>query len=183
MTKLRPPLSVGAALARIAGLLSGDYAEMAAILDRSPGLVRSWGDPDKRERIPMEDAIALDLAYRAAGGHGAPLFECYGAKLDAEGVSWFADEIALARHAATLIRECGDAEAAVVLAAQPGATMRDRQHALREIEEAIGVLASARLMLAGAAPFPTPALAITDVAPLPPAANETHNPPSTGPPR
>lgn len=182
MTKLRPPLSVGAALARIAGLIPGDYAEMARLTGkRGDSLVRAWGDPARRERIPLEDAITLDLAYRRAGGQGAPLFECYGAKLDAEGVSWFADEIALARHAATLIRECGDAEAAVVLAAQPGATARDRQHALREIEEAIGVLASARLMLAGAAPFQSHQF--PDVAVLPAAANETHNPPSTGPPR
>lgn len=165
MTKPRAPLSVGAALARIAGYIPGDYAEMGRLLGRSESLVRAWGDPQRRERVAIDDAIVLDLAYRTAGGDGAPIYEAYGAKLSADGTLWFAEEIALGRHAATLIRECGEAEAAVVLAAQPGATRRDRERAMREIEEAMAVLSRARIMLGGvSAPRPDP------------------DPPSTGPP-
>jgi len=151
MTKHRPPLSVDAALARVAGQLENGWDEMAEVTSRKIGLIRAWADPARRERIPLDDAILLDLAYRRAGGLGAPHFECFGARLQAEGLEWFAEEIALARHAATLIRECSEAEAAVVIASQPGATPRERAHALREVEEAIAVLARARTMLSGAA--------------------------------
>ncbi|KUR80780.1 hypothetical protein AQZ49_01765 [Novosphingobium sp. FSW06-99] len=144
-------MSVDAALARIAGHIPGGFAEMARIVDRNERLVRKWGDPECRERMPIEDAIALDLAYRAAGGDGAPIFEAYAAKLNHAGTDFFADQIALSRYAVTLIKECSEAEAAVVLAAQPGATARDRAEATREIEEAIAVLNRTRLML-GALP-------------------------------
>ena len=147
MTKRRPPLSIDAALARIAGHIPGGYAEMARVVERSEGMLRAYGDPDRRELLPMEDGIALDLAYRAAGGEGAPLFEAYAHKLDSAGVDFFADQIALGLEAVKLIRECSDAEAAMVIAAQPGATPRDRANATREIEEAMAVMARARLML------------------------------------
>ena len=153
MTKLRPPLSIGAALARIAGQIEGDYSEMVRLTERSASLVRAWGDPERRERMPIDDAITLDLAYRRAGGQGAPIFEAYGTMLDAEGLHWFADQVALSRQAATIIRECSEAEVAVIVAAQPGATLRDRAQAAREIEEAMAVLARARTMLNGTAPF------------------------------
>lgn len=166
MTKLRAPLSFGGALARVAGIIPGDYAAMGRIAGCSAALVRAWGDPDKRERMPIEAALAFDLAYREAGGDGAPIFEAYGKRLDAAGLDWFGDQVALGKHAAQLIRECGEAEAAVVLAAQPGSTARDRANAVREIEEAMVVLLRARTMLAGT---PAPWSAESD-------------PPSTGPP-
>lgn len=154
MTKRRPPLSIDAALARIAGQLEDGWNDMANACSRQPGTVRAWGDPDRREKIPVEDAIVLDLAFRAAGGEGAPIFETYAHMLEAEGASWFADQIALGRYAAEVIRECGEAGSAVVLSAQPGASARQRREALREVEEAIGVLTRARLMLGLPTPFP-----------------------------
>lgn len=157
MTKRRPPLSVDAALARIAGQLERGWPEMAEVTSRSEAFVRAWGDPDRREKIPVEDAIMLDLAFRAAGGDGAPIFETYAHQLEAEGGAWFADQIALGRYAAEVIRECGEAGSAVVLSAQPGASAHQRREALREVEEAIGVLTRARLMLGLPSPFPNEA--------------------------
>jgi hypothetical protein len=154
MTKRRPPLSVDAALARIAGQIDGAWVEMGVITSRSESMVRAWGDPARREKIPVEDAIMLDLAFRAAGGEGAPIFETYAHQLNVEGGTWFADQVALGRYAAEVIRECGEAGSAVVLSAQPGASAAQRRQALREVEEAIGVLNRARLMLGLPAPFP-----------------------------
>lgn len=153
MTKPRPPLSIDAALARIAGQLERGWESIAEVTGRKNGLVRAWGDPARRERLPVDDAIVLDLAYRAAGGEGAPIFEAYGARLDAAGVEWFGDQIVLGRYASYVIRECSEAEAALVQAAQPGSTARDRTNALREIEEAIAVLSRARMMIGGPPPF------------------------------
>ncbi len=155
MTKRRPPLSVDAALARIAGQLVRGWADMGEAVGLSEGMVRAWGDPDRRERMPIDAAIVLDLAYRQSGGDGAPIFEAYAAMLEAEGGAWFAEQVALGRHAVEIIRECGEAEMAVVLAAQPGATQAQRRQAQREVEEAIGVLTRARLMLGTASPLPT----------------------------
>mgnify|MGYP007116559797 CR=1 FL=1 len=177
MTKHRPPLSVDAALARVAGQLVNGWDEMAEVTSRRIGLIRAWADPERRERIPLEDAILLDLAYRQSGGLGAPLFECYGTRLSVEGLEWFAEEVALGRHAVRLIKECGEAEAAVVLAAQPGATPRDRREALRQVEEAMTVLARARTMLTGSSrgqdPSTLPATLLADT---------DRHPPQTGPP-
>lgn len=149
MTVHRPPLSIDAGLARIAGQLPDGWVGMAQAVERSESLVRAWGQPGRRERIPLEDAIRLDLAYRAAGGMGAPLYEAYGAMIDAAGVTVFADEIALARHAALMIKETAEANAAAIIAAQPGRTDRDRRQAMQEVEEAIAVLYRTRVLLGG----------------------------------
>ncbi|WP_288806349.1 hypothetical protein [uncultured Novosphingobium sp.] len=149
MTKLRAPLTIDAALARIAGQIPGGWNAMAkALSDRkSASLVRAWGDPDRREKIPLADALELDLAYRDAGGDGAPLYETYGYLLDAAGTFRFASEIALGRLAVEAIREGGEAHAALVLAAQPGVEARQKHDAMREVDEAIEALQSARIVL------------------------------------
>ena len=113
MTKRRAPLSLDAALARIAGQLPRAWLDMGDLTARAERTVRNWGDPDTREQIPMDCAIALDLAYQQAGGDGAPIFECYAARLELAGVHRFADRIALGRRAADAIRECGEAGAAL----------------------------------------------------------------------
>lgn len=147
MTKRRAPLSADAALARIAGLLPGSWAEMALIASRKERTVRNWGDPDTAESIPLDCAIALDIAFQAAGGEGAPLFETYALQLELACMDRFADRFTLGRHAALVIRETAEANAAIVLAAQPGATNADRRRAAREVEEALGVLKHALPLL------------------------------------
>lgn len=137
MTKLRAPLSVEQALSRIAGLIPDGYDGMSAIVDRTAGHIRAWGDPDREDQIPIDCAIALDLAYIEAGGEGAPIHEAYTHRLEMAALATFADGIALGRHAADTIRECGEAGEALVLAAQPGATPADRQKAEREVGEAL----------------------------------------------
>lgn len=148
MTKHRPPLSIDAALARIAGQLPGGWAAMAEATGRCQSLVRAWGDPDRREEIPVRDAIALDLVFQAEGGTGAPVHEAYTHQLELAQVSRFADAIQLGRHAIDVIRESGEAHAALVAAAQPGATPADRRKAEREIGEALEVLKRALPLLA-----------------------------------
>lgn len=140
MTKLRAPLTIDAALARIAGHLPGGFDEMAAITRRAVRTVRNWGDPDTAEQIPLDCAIALDLAFIAAGGDCAPLFETYALKLELGQVEHFACNIRLARHTAEVIREGGEAHAALVRATLPDASAADRQTALRETTEAIDIL-------------------------------------------
>ncbi|QSR16037.1 hypothetical protein [Novosphingobium sp. KA1] len=153
MTKGRAPLTIDAALARIAGEIPGGWSAMAALLcnpngkPRSESMVRAWGDPLRREKIPLHDAIKLDLAYRSAGGDGAPLFETYGYLLDEAGMFRFSNEVALGRLAVDAIREGGEAHAALVLASQPGVDPRQKRAAIQEVEEAIQALHSALTLL------------------------------------
>lgn len=149
MTKHRAPLSIEQALARIAGQLPDGYADMARRTGHQPGTVRAWGDPDRRERIAVDDAIALDIAYQEAGGTGAPIHEAYTHQLELAHLSHFASRISLGRHAVDVIKEGGEAHAALVRAAQPGATPEDRRHAEVEIGEALETLKRALPLLAG----------------------------------
>ncbi|HZV09083.1 MAG TPA: hypothetical protein VFF94_04975, partial [Novosphingobium sp.] len=121
MTKHRPPLTIDAALARIAGQLPGGWPEMAALLGRRESIVRAWGDPDRRELIPLGCAIQLDLAHQAAGGKGAPLHEVYTLQLQLEHVTRFADGQALTHVLSSVIKEAAEAESAIALSTLPDA--------------------------------------------------------------
>ncbi len=136
MTKARAPLSIDAALARIAGLLPEGFEEMARVAGRQVRTVRNWSDPDTAEQVPIDCAIALDLAYIAAGGTGAPIFEAYALKLELADAAKFGDRHQLLRHAQDVARETGEANAAIIGAAHPAATKTDRARALAEATEA-----------------------------------------------
>lgn len=143
MTKHRAPLSIDAALARIAGKLDNGWTDMATIARREVRTVRNWGDPDTPESIPVDCAIALDLAYVRAGGSGTPIFEAYAYQLELAEQSQFADRYDLLRRAQVVAKETGEANSAILGAAQPNATPADRRAALNEITEAIDALKDA----------------------------------------
>ncbi|HEX8402261.1 MAG TPA: hypothetical protein VF628_11220 [Allosphingosinicella sp.] len=152
MTKVRPPLTFELALTRVAGLLGWDRsAEILGVAERT---VRDWSDPDTvplaGRALCVEDCIHLDVAYRAAGGDGAPLLSCYALLFETE-LTTSADNGALVRHIARAAKETGEALAASVLASAPGATAADRELARREGEEAIGCITNIVTIL-GAAP-------------------------------
>jgi hypothetical protein len=143
MTKFRPPLTVGDAIIRIAAQLDGGFREMAQVANREERTVRNWSDPDTPESIPVDCAIALDLAFAAAGGTGTPIFEAYGFQLKDAAAARFADQQQLLRLAQSVAKETGEANTAILGAAQPDASAADRRAALEEIGQAIGVLKDA----------------------------------------
>lgn len=137
MTKVRAPLTLDRALARIAGQLSGGWLEMGKIVDRSERQVRSWGDPDSPDVIHMPAAIKLDIAFQAAGGQGAPIHDVYALLLQTGRSEAFADQIDLAFQASIAIREQAEAACAQIRCTMPGTEPRDLKTAVRETEEAI----------------------------------------------
>ena len=143
MTKVRPPLTIDAALARIAGQLPDGWREMAATVDRHESTVRAWGDHDKPDHIPFPAAIALDIAFVRAGGEGRPLFEVYALLVDVAREQAFASEIELMKRACVLIREGAQAQEAMVLAAIPAAPAHARLDAVRELQDVIREATSA----------------------------------------
>ncbi|WP_338445929.1 hypothetical protein V5F89_12340 [Pelagerythrobacter marensis] len=143
MTKRRAPLSIDEALVRIAAQISGGYSAMAELVELSSSHVRAWGDPDRREEIPVKHAITLDLAFQEHGGAGAPIFETYAARLELAEVRKFADRIELLAHTAEVIREGGEAHSALVRACKPCAGPAEHRDALAEASEARDVLTRA----------------------------------------
>ena len=138
MTKVRPPLTYANALHRIAGLLGVDA--MAQAVDRKPGTVYNWMNPDTPEQCPIDCAELLDLAWQEAGGDGAPIYETFGLRLDEARADRFRDGFELAQRTIASIKETGEANAALVAFAQPGASEAHRANTVREVEEAIQAL-------------------------------------------
>lgn len=138
MTKSRAPLTIEDGLVRIAAQIG--WAAMADACGQAERTVRNWSDPDTRERCPLEAAVPLDIAYMAGGGEGAPLFEIIGTLLERARSQRFADAAAIARLTIDVIREGGEAHAALVALTQPGATATDRRNTIREVSEARSAL-------------------------------------------
>jgi len=145
MTKRRAPLSIDAALTEIAAVLG--WEGMAETVGKSPSYLRRCGDPDCREQLALRDARTLDIAFRNVGGRGTPLHAWYAGGLDAAGALAPASDAALLSQSAEVIRECAEAEAALVVAALPGAGPRESANARRELEEAVASLHRAISML------------------------------------
>jgi hypothetical protein len=89
-------------------------------------------------------AIALDAAYRAAGGEGAPLYEAYGAQLDLTFNALTACHTELATELADTLAEFGDAASATARLTVPGCTPNQVQAAIIEIDQAATLLTRMR---------------------------------------
>lgn len=135
MTKLRPPLSFELALTKVAGLIG--WPRVAEIVGQGERAVRNWSDPDAAAGIRMDAAEKLDIAFQEAGGSGAPFLECYATRLKSAMSNAFGSAEAIAEAAALAAKEGGEAIAASIAAAQPGACRRVFDDATRELEEGI----------------------------------------------
>ncbi|MAM72584.1 MAG: hypothetical protein CMO29_02075 [Tistrella sp.] len=139
MTLRRAPLSIDAALARIAGQLPGDWARMAELTNYQERTVRKWGafeaasDEGEARDIPMRAAIALDIEYRRLGGTGAPIFEAYGLLVEAADADAFACQQELHRETIAFMRENSEAETALLELTQPGAGPLEEAKAQAEV--------------------------------------------------
>ena len=138
MTKLRAPLTFERALVRIADRLGWD--RMAEITGRSTRSLTNYSDPDTDTCVCIEHALQLDAAFRADGGEGAPLLDCYRLRLEAAEVAHASNRDRLLDGAILAIKEAGEANAALVEATRPGADAGHRAIARREVEEAVAAL-------------------------------------------
>lgn len=134
MTKLRAPLTFAQATARVAGLVT--YATMAQITRRKERAVRYWSEPDCKSAPTVLQALALDAAYRAAGGEDAPFLDTYALLLDVELQSQAACRVELATEIAETARECGEAIATSIAVASSNASPRATMRAVAEAEQA-----------------------------------------------
>jgi hypothetical protein len=149
MTIPRDPLSIDAALAKIAGKVPGSWKAMAVRVRRTERTVRTWGNVNEDGDISIPAAIELDLLYQEHGGEGAPIRDVYDDLLGLATRRTFFDQFEVLRRLAAIAKENGEAEAALAAAALPNATPRIRNEAVREVLEAIEKLESALPLLKG----------------------------------
>ena len=147
MTKRRAPLSIEQALQRIAGQMAGGVDGMAAAVTRQPGTVRAWMDPDRPEQVRIEAAITLDLAYQAEGGEGAPIYEAYLARLEVADNARFAEKHRLLEFTQGVVKEAGEACAALIALSCRDASETERRIAEREVAEAYEKIRDVRHMI------------------------------------
>jgi hypothetical protein len=135
MTKLRDPHTFENAMAIVAGKLG--WRKVADICHRAENTVRNWSDPDTSAAVTLDAALQLDAEYQAAGGDGAPFHQCYSTRLEAAIIAATPCREAIIDGAGSLAKESGEAIAAALIAARPGATLAESMIAEREIEESI----------------------------------------------
>lgn len=141
VTKRRTPLTFSSAIAKIGAYLGYDVA--GAACGRSDRSVYAWADP-KEECLPtLSQAMALERAYRVAGGEGSPIFEAFGHQIDLAIIAQSSERAALADDYATLARECGEAIATGIAVAQAGSGDREVHAALTEAEHVHTAIGSA----------------------------------------
>jgi hypothetical protein len=135
MTKRRRPLTFERALWKVAAQIGWEEAaEIVGVADRT---IRNWSDPDTTASVTLDAALKLDLAFRLAGGDGAPMLQCYSTRLEADLVEASADLKALTFKIAKAAKEGGEAIAAAAVAALPGASDNELARAELELEESI----------------------------------------------
>lgn len=134
MTKLRPPVTVENTLNLLLGTITIERA--SEVTGRSTSYLRVLSNPDTRERLALEDAVKLDLEWRAQGNEGYPLYETYDRLLETSAIERFANSASIGRLTCLVAKEAGDATAALVEASIPGAGVPEWERALRELEEA-----------------------------------------------
>lgn len=150
MTKVRPPLTVENALFAVLGKISAERA--AEVTNRDLHYVLSLSNPDNRFRLTVDDAIALDLEHIAQGHEGAPIYELYGRRLDVAAAGRFADVSALAKLSLKLLKEGGEAQAALIASLFPGAGTIENRAALKELEDLDAIVDQAIALVRQRAP-------------------------------
>lgn len=138
MTKVRAPMTFGLAIKTVVGVLGPDHARQ--IVGRSKRTLEYWEDTDKPTLPTLDQAIALDTAFIAAGGGFAPILESYERQLNVSLTESFACRSALADDINAVAREMADAIGTSVRVIEPGACPKTIYRAVAEAEEAITAL-------------------------------------------
>jgi hypothetical protein len=126
------------AITTVAGLIGWDAA--ASVTGRAPRTVQHWSESENRGTPTLEQAIALDRAYIAAGGGYAPISDSFARQMEVVMADADACRVALAEDVALFARETGDAVGRCIQALAPGASPALIQAAILETEEADAIV-------------------------------------------
>ncbi len=145
MTKLRTPLTFEDAMTRVAGLIG--WTEVQRITGRADSTVRAWGDPNNQTAAPIDQALALDAAYVAAGGEDPPFLDTFAFRLNVRLIEQTACRSALAGELAEAMRETGDALVAGAAIVQGDASPFAAHRAIEEARQAEAALGKVLIRL------------------------------------
>ncbi|MEK9211355.1 hypothetical protein [Sphingomonas sp. 2378] len=141
MTYSRDPMTFEAALDMIVDRIGQPAALKVA--RRARRTLADWSNPHCELTPPIKTALALDCAWRASGGTGAPMLDTYRRLFESSAPSAVAvDQGALPDLTVLCIKEGAEAKAALVVAMQPSATARQRREALQEVTQGIAAFES-----------------------------------------
>lgn len=153
MTKLRTPLTFADAMMDVAGVIG--WVGARKVVGKSDRLLRRWSEPDQAAVPSLTQALALDRAYRVAGGEGSPFLEALAHQIDVQVAAVTADHRELIDEAAEVARECGEAVAAAIAVSSGHATPLATHHALAQANEAHTAIGALVRRLTSFLPFGT----------------------------
>jgi len=146
MTKAREPTTFEDAILRIVDRIG--WAAAADAVGKGERVVRNWSDPDMDREPTISEALALDAAYRAAGGgNPPPMAAVYMARLD-RAASPPSNAAEIGAATALAAKEAGEAIAAAVAASLAGADQKSRTIADKEVGQAIDALQTLQTKIA-----------------------------------
>ncbi|MCP3729284.1 hypothetical protein M9978_02485 [Sphingomonas sp. MG17] len=140
MTKARPPLSIENALYKVLGRIGIERA--AEVTSRGADYLRSLSDPDNRYRLTCQDMLALDDEHQVLTGE-RPLYETLGLMIDARNAARFSDRAELRRLTVPVLKEAGEAHAALAAATCDGAGAVELRNFVREAEQSVAKITQA----------------------------------------
>ncbi len=114
--------------------------EAGRVVGRSARTVQHWSESDKKGLPTLDQALALDKAFIAAGGNNAPIADTFSRQIEGFAANIAACRIELANDVALVSRETGDAINHCIQALQPGATPATIRMAIVETEEVDALL-------------------------------------------
>jgi len=136
MTKATLPFTFADAVKRTTARI--DDKELERLFGRNwSSTVQAWRN-DSNPRWPRVDqALALDLAYAAAGGAGSPFLDAFQVAVRAAGDAREACRNALTATIATFAKDSGELLAASIAVIHPDATQREVDRALVEAQDVV----------------------------------------------
>lgn len=112
-------------------------AEAAQLVGKSVATLEAWRLDDNPRWPRIDQALALDLAYAAAGGDGSPFLDAFQVAVSVASIERDACRTALATTIATLAKDSGELLAASIAVIHPDATQREVDRALVEAQDVV----------------------------------------------
>ena len=136
MTKAALPFTfTDAAKRTIARIGEAEAACLLGLIGRST--LDKWRNQDDPRAPRIDQALALDLAYAAAGGDGSPFLDAFQVAVSVASIERDACRTALATTIATLAKDSGELLAASIAVIHPDATQREVDRALVEAQDVV----------------------------------------------
>ncbi len=153
MTHQRAPLTFAAAMTQIAARIG--YPAAATLAGRAERTIYAWAHPGSTTAPPIDQALAFDAAWRAAGGDGAPFLDAFAFQLGLVVERQPPCTRALVDEVGTASREVGEAIAASLALTCSAPSPLEAQRAFAEVTQAADAIDAVQRRVASFLPSGT----------------------------